>query len=166
MTLTATCNNRIQIDSDSIATNFRSLNYSKYEILVSVDCCTPFTILIWEDGTYYLENFNGTNTLYVYPADLGMDTFTSGIYKITLKFTNTDTGSTVEETNCKFLDYGISCDWFSYFKNQDNLEDLIGFESLYYLDNCGQCDCDKACEIYNQLKSKLYSTDGDCGCNK
>ena len=162
MTITKTCD-RIDIASTLTTDNFSSLNYSKYEILVSVDCCEPTVLLIWEDGTYYMENFNGTTTLYVYPADLGMETFTSGLYTITLKFTNTDTNSESIETNCTFVDCGIGCEYFNTFR--EDVEALIDFNSLYSVEACGQCDCEKACEIWNQVKSKLYNTDADCGCN-
>ena len=145
----------------------------------------PYKLSITENTEEFLFKFNNRDsyilsldTLYILPASFNSINLIDGVYKIKIKYTLLD-GSTIEESQCFFADCTIKCKIAALLEKalEDNTlnKDLyLSYLALSNSNNCGGCNCDDMCLLYENMinylenpfvKEKINSKECCNGCN-
>ena len=152
-------------------------NYASSSYLYTITLPTPFVpgdILNQTPATFTFEEVligDGeveprVESLNIYPAFFGLDTFLDGVYTIEIVITYDD--QTFTYTQCFFVDCNIKCVIASKIELDNNIHIL--HYALTLASNCESCNCEDLCELYKRLVDELNSCDysvtsiQDCNC--
>lgn len=132
----------------------------------SINCC----------DTVYTEELTSdditVDTVTITPTTFSADEFISGVYSLEIVLVETGTGTTQTDRLCFFIDcantlYTAVCTHLvtdlAFKSNVDRL-----YQALTYTSQCEDCDCIKACLLYDALidalSLNLAQLKKDCGC--
>lgn len=117
-----------------------------------LNCGTAITVALT------VSNIDQVNESY------NITTPSTGVYSFKLEKTVIANNAVTTDYSCFFLDCDkINCSIVTDLAEDTNSDLYKYYQALTYVENCETYPCDKACEIYNFLISKL-NTPLDCGC--
>lgn len=120
------------------------------------------TLTVTINGTDYTIDVPTTTTSsFVIDADaLDLTELPIGVYSIKLVNVLADS-STATASLCRVLLCGEECNVIPLYENLENLDKVLAFEALKYINICGECSCLIATSLYNTYTD----TDDDTNCN-
>ena len=117
--------------------------------------------------------------IYIKPEFFDNQNLIEGVYNIKLKYIKTD-GSYIEESQCSFIDCGLKCkiaslldDYVDSMNPEINKDLYLQYFALIESGNCGGCNCEELCIIYDNIidyinipniKNKINTKDCCNGC--
>lgn len=158
MTITYTDCSDLVITSTNL-----NLDNQSVTLAIKINCEKEYAINVPVDAEDYT----------VVPEDIEMKDFiTDGIYGFTLTIVQED-GTTVIETECKFIDCVSSCTMVETFSNPSGCSDCLlktlAFNALKVAEDCTTCNCNTMCTLFNTVFSKDCVTTTtnvtNCGCS-
>lgn len=133
-------------------------------LYVEIDCCCEGTkkLVLWQNDV--VSDDVDVDEIVITPEMLGETTLPNGVYKFTLEIVTLSNGSKTTEFKCAFVDCDLNCRTVEALVDfNDGLRARLYYEALQTLGECSECDCDKYCTLFNDLKRILGETVCDCG---
>ncbi len=150
MTVTVTSAG-FNIDSDLFLSNDQS-----QKVTITHNCTT-----VYDQITMAVSNAARNVTL----DNLDIDELPVGPFTVYLAVTN-NAGVLNEETSCVVYFGDLLCDMLPLYKNTDNIDRVLAFEALKFVNDCMSCSCSVACELYNAATNTTTNATTGCGCGQ
>lgn len=102
------------------------------------------------------------------PADFEATgtTLVDGVYKLKFTLTVDASGAESYDVGCKPVTCALECNVAAFqIENVTTSNVWMFYETLLYQDNCAQCSCTMACDLYDYILELIENTEtNDCGC--
>ena len=156
-----TANDTTFLITTDLLTTFQNTADATLTVNVKVSCCLEVESVDYTTPTTYIQ----VETSSILGESI--TEFVDGIYTFTIRVTFSS-GSYVEETGCIIITNDLQCKLATLIKDS-TAEDTFYLKALYdslnYTLECSECDCDRACTVWDLLKSKLEIDESiECNC--
>jgi hypothetical protein len=135
---------------------------------IQTHCDAAATTITVEAGDVSGDGGATPYSITLEPSDFGSTgtTLDDGVYKLKFILTVDATGSTTADLGCKPVICALECNAAAYqIANITSTNIWMLYETLLYQDNCAQCSCEMACDLYDYILEVIQNSDtDDCGC--
>jgi len=161
MTITSNCDT-ITITGTIITDFISQYLTSNVEVMIRPNCCCDqdSEFFIWAEGAFSNSYNQSARTFTVTPEDMGLEAnteFPNGVLHVLMTGTSAN-GDYSTEKACHLLDCDLKCAVQDKMYQDKNSIAMSLFNALQWVEDCADCECQKACAILDSLLIELQDT--------